>query len=54
MALSTLPSLSLHLPSFCIGFRFMILVTATILHSKCMRLWAFDFSHVDELVLLLR
>jgi hypothetical protein len=26
---------------------------AAILHSKCMHLWAFDFSHVDELGLLL-
>ena len=33
-------------------FRFLILV-ASILHNKSMRLWAFDFSHVDELGLLL-
>jgi hypothetical protein len=32
-------------------FRFMILV-ASILHSKYMPIWAFDFSHVHELGLL--
>jgi hypothetical protein len=26
---------------------------AAILHSECMHLWAFDFSHVDELGFLL-
>jgi hypothetical protein len=31
----------------------MILITYKILHSKCMHLWAFDFSHIDEIVLLL-
>jgi hypothetical protein len=31
----------------------MILMTTSILYSKCMHLWAFDFSHVDELRLLL-
>jgi hypothetical protein len=34
-------------------FRFMIFMTVAILHSKCMRHWAFDFSHVDEFGLLL-
>jgi hypothetical protein len=34
-------------------FRFLILMIASILHSKCMYLWAFDFSHVDEVGLLL-
>jgi hypothetical protein len=33
-------------------FIFMIFL-ASILHSKCMHLWAFDFSHVDELGFLL-
>jgi hypothetical protein len=38
---------------FVFVFRFLILMTATILHSKCMHFWAFDFVHIDELVLLL-
>jgi hypothetical protein len=33
-------------------FRFMIFVAA-IMHSKCMRHWAFYCAHVDELGLLL-
>jgi hypothetical protein len=33
-------------------FIFMIFV-ASILHSECMCLWAFDCAHVDELVFLL-
>ena len=33
-------------------FRFLILM-ASIFHSKCIHLWAFDFSHVDELGFLL-
>jgi hypothetical protein len=33
-------------------FRFLIFVSS-ILHSEYMNLWAFDFSHVDELGLLL-
>jgi hypothetical protein len=28
-------------------------MTSTIMQSKCMFFWAFDFSHVDKLVLLL-
>ena len=34
--------------NFVFIFRFLIFMAA-ILHSECMRLWAFDFSHVDEL-----
>jgi hypothetical protein len=33
-------------------FRFLIFVAA-IMHSECMRPWAFDCAHVDELGLLL-
>jgi hypothetical protein len=33
-------------------FQFMIFLAA-IMHSKCMRSWAFDCAHVDELGLLL-
>jgi hypothetical protein len=33
-------------------FRFLIFV-ASIMHSECMRPWAFDCAHVDELGLLL-
>jgi hypothetical protein len=38
---------------FVFVFRFLILMNTTIMHSKCMCLWDFDFSHVDKLVLLL-
>jgi hypothetical protein len=38
---------------FVFVFIFLLLMTSIIFHSKCMHLWGFVFSHIDELVLLL-
>jgi hypothetical protein len=39
--------------TFVFLFIVIIFMTTTIFQSRCIHLWAFDFSHIDELVLLL-